>query len=105
MGYDGAPSSARKSWSYGESVNKLAWPHGGVKVYVSVKRGGMSDTQKLDIDRIRTQDFDHVWHPMMQHEGMTKDDLLVIVSADGCEVTDADGKTYLDTYAGTLICV
>jgi adenosylmethionine-8-amino-7-oxononanoate aminotransferase len=37
---------------------------------------------------------------MMQHQGMTKDDLLVIVSADGCEVTDADGKTYLDAYAG-----
>lgn len=100
MGYDGAPTSARKWRSYGECVNKLARPHEGVKMYVSVRRGGMSDTQKLDIDRIRTQDFDHVWHPMMQHEGMTKDDLLVIVSGDGCEVTDADGKTYLDTYAG-----
>lgn len=54
----------------------------------------------VDVDAVRTQDLDHVWHPMMQHEGMTKDDLMVIVSGDGCEVTDADGKTYLDAYAG-----
>lgn len=60
----------------------------------------MSSSEKLDVDRVRTQDLDHVWHPMMQHQGMSKDDLMVIVSADGCEVTDADGKTYLDAYAG-----
>ena len=60
----------------------------------------MSSPAELDVDLVRTQDQDHVWHPMMQHQGMTKDDLLVIVSGDGCEVTDADGKTYLDAYAG-----
>lgn len=37
---------------------------------------------------------------MMQHEGMAPGDLMVVVSGDGCEVTDADGKTYLDAYAG-----
>ena len=60
----------------------------------------MRSSETLDVEHVRTQDLDHVWHPMMQHEGMTKDDLLVIVSGDGCEVTDADGKTYLDAYAG-----
>ncbi len=49
---------------------------------------------------IRRQDLHHVWHPLMQHEGRGEDDLLVIVSADGCEVTDSDGKTYLDAYGG-----
>ncbi|HCK08320.1 MAG: aspartate aminotransferase family protein [Gemmatimonadetes bacterium] len=54
----------------------------------------------IDVNEIRQQDFDHVWHPMMQHEGMAPGDLMVVVSGDGCEVTDADGKTYLDAYAG-----
>ncbi len=60
----------------------------------------MSSIENLDVDRVRNQDLDHVWHPMMQHQGMTKDDLLMIVSGDGCEVMDADGKTYLDACAG-----
>jgi len=60
----------------------------------------MSGVATLDVDQVRTQDLNHVWHPMMQHEGMSKDDLMVIVSGDGCEVTDSDGKTYLDAYAG-----
>ncbi len=60
----------------------------------------MSSSFAGDVDQIRTQDFAHVWHPMMQHQGMTKDDLLVIVSGSGCEVTDAEWKTYLDAYAG-----
>ena len=37
---------------------------------------------------------------MMQHAGLAPGDLMVVVSGDGCEVTDADGKTYLDAYAG-----
>lgn len=60
----------------------------------------MSSIENLDVDRVRNQDLDHVWHPMMQHQGMTKDDLLMIVSGDGCEVMDAEGKTYLDACAG-----
>ena len=54
----------------------------------------------VDLSDVRTQDLNHVWHPLTQHQGMTEDDLLVIVSANGCEITDADGKTYLDAYGG-----
>ena len=60
----------------------------------------MSSTTSVDAGIVRQQDLDHVWHPMMQHQGMTADDLLLIVSGDGCEVTDAEGKTYIDAYAG-----
>jgi adenosylmethionine-8-amino-7-oxononanoate aminotransferase len=60
----------------------------------------MSSTTSVDAGTVRQQDLDHVWHPMMQHQGMTADDLLLIVSGDGCEVTDAEGKTYIDAYAG-----
>ena len=84
MGYCGAryglPTAADNV-----RVTKLARPHEGVKTYVVVKRGTMSGNQEWNVDQVRTQDFDHVWHPMMQHAGMTKDDLLMIVSADGCE--------------------
>ena len=87
------PNQVRKRY-------KVARPHGTVKTYVFTKEDDMRSSETLDVEHVRTQDLDHVWHPMMQHEGMTKDDLLVIVSGDGCEVTDADGKTYLDAYAG-----
>ncbi len=84
----------------GERRPKVVRPGGTVKTYVFRNEGFMSVTAEFDVDRVRSQDLDHVWHPMMQHQGMTKDDLMVIVSGDGCEVTDAEGKTYLDAYAG-----
>ena len=58
---------------------------------------GRSTSELADIRRL---DLDHVWHPLTQHQGMTADDLLVIVSGSGCELTDAEGKTYIDAYAG-----
>ncbi len=60
----------------------------------------MSSVASVDLRDVRKQDLDHVWHPLMQYEGRSEDDLLVIVSADGCEITDSDGKTYLDAYGG-----
>ena len=60
----------------------------------------MISAGSVDLREVRKQDLDHVWHPLMQYEGKSEDDLLVIVSADGCEVTDSDGKTYLDAYGG-----
>ena len=60
----------------------------------------MSSGISVNLNDIRKHDLNHVWHPLMQHAGRREDDLLLIVSADGCEVTDAAGKTYLDAYGG-----
>ena len=60
----------------------------------------MNSVASVDLRDVRKQDLNHVWHPLMQYEGASEDDLLVIVSADGCEITDSDGKTYLDAYGG-----
>ena len=60
----------------------------------------MSGTPSSELTDIRQLDLDHVWHPLMQHRGMTAEDLLVIVSGSGCEVTDADGKSYVDAFSG-----
>ena len=58
----------------------------------------MNSVASVDLRDVRKQDLNHVWHPLTQYEGKSEDDLLVIVSADGCEITDSDGKTYLDAY-------
>ena len=60
----------------------------------------MSSDAPIDLAKVRKQDLDHVWHPLKQHQGMTQDDLAVIVSADGCEITDSEGNTYIDAYGG-----
>lgn len=49
---------------------------------------------------VRQRDRDHVWHPLFQHRQLEERDLMVVASADGCEITDAEGRTYLDAYAG-----
>ena len=53
----------------------------------------MSSVASVDLRDVRRQDLNHVWHPLTQYEGKSEDDLLVIVSADGCEVMDSGGKT------------
>ena len=57
-------------------------------------------TTDIDAAQVRQSDREHVWHPMLQHRQLEHRDLMVIASADGCEVTDAEGRTYLDAYAG-----
>ena len=60
----------------------------------------MADGATLDTKEIRAQDRAHVWHPMVQHESIGPEDLLVIVEGSGAHLKDADGREYLDAYAG-----
>ena len=57
-----------------------------------------------DIQKIRDLDKDHVWHPFLNHNTLDENPLGVIVKADGCTVTDGEGREYLDAMAG-LWCV
>ena len=57
-------------------------------------------TQTLDVAAIRDRDRRHVWHPLFQHQLLNEQDLLVISEGEGCTVRDAEGRSYLDAYAG-----
>ena len=57
-------------------------------------------SQDVDVDVVRQQDRDHVWHPLFQHQTLANKDLMVIREGNGCTLVDGDGKTYLDAYAG-----
>lgn len=48
---------------------------------------------------IREIDKAHVWHPLFQHQRLEETELLVIKSADGTTLVDADGREYLDAYS------
>ena len=52
----------------------------------------------------REMDLQHVWHGNLQHHGLEQRPPLEIVAGDGCWVTDAGGRRYLDAMAG-LWCV
>ena len=57
-------------------------------------------SQDIDLDTIREQDREHVWHPLFQHRALEERDLMVIREGNGCTLVDAEGTTYLDAYAG-----
>jgi adenosylmethionine-8-amino-7-oxononanoate aminotransferase len=57
-----------------------------------------------EIAALRELDAAHVWHPLLNHGTLAKNPLGVMVQAQGCTVTDAAGKSYLDAMAG-LWCV
>ncbi len=52
----------------------------------------------MDIN-YREIDKSHVWHPLFQHQQFDETDLLVIKSANGTTLVDADGRKYLDAYS------
>ena len=60
----------------------------------------MADTHPLDVGEIRAQDRAHVWHPMVQHRSLEHRDLMVVHRGKGTRVVDAEGREYLDAYAG-----
>lgn len=60
----------------------------------------MADAHQLDVGEIRAQDRAHVWHPMVQHRTLERRDLMVVHSGKGTTVVDAEGREYLDAYAG-----
>lgn len=41
-------------------------------------------------------DRQHLWHPFTQMQDWLRDDPVLITSADGCSLIDADGRRYLD---------
>ena len=60
----------------------------------------MADADQLDVGEIRAQDRAHVWHPMVQHRSLEHRDLMVVHRGKGTTVVDAEGREYLDAYAG-----
>ncbi len=54
----------------------------------------------MNVQDLRVQDRAHVWHPLLQHQQLENRDLLVIEQGDGTTLTDAEGNTYIDAYAG-----
>ena len=60
----------------------------------------MAQKNELGTDDILAQDRAHVWHPMLQHSSLDDKSLMVIREAKGTTVTDAEGRSYLDAYAG-----
>ncbi len=59
-------------------------------------------SQKIEprTDDILAQDRAHVWHPMLQHRSLDDKTLMVVREAKGTTITDAEGRSYLDAYAG-----
>jgi len=49
---------------------------------------------------LRAQDRAHVWHPLFQHQVLDERDLLLVAKGQGATLTDGEGNTYLDAYAG-----
>ena len=60
----------------------------------------MAQEDKVDLEQIRAQDRDHVWHAMMQHQLLESQELMVAWEGKGCTLTDGEGREYLDAYAG-----
>ena len=58
----------------------------------------------VDAAEIRELDRAHVWHPVLNQRTLDENPLSVMVRAEGCTVTDAEGNDYLDAMAG-LWCV
>src|SRR6187549_40058 len=56
------------------------------------------------LSRLRTSDREHHLHPFTNHRDMHASGTHVITSADGCYVTDENGRRLLDGLAG-LWCV
>ncbi len=60
--------------------------------------------EAVNVDEIRDLDKAHVWHPFLNHRTLDENPLSVMVRGEGCTVTDAEGKSYIEGMAG-LWCV
>ena len=60
----------------------------------------MTQKEPINLDEIRGQDRAHAWHPLFQHQLLEQRDLMVIERGQGCTVTDAEGRVFLDAAAG-----
>jgi putrescine aminotransferase len=59
---------------------------------------------QFDPDRLWEMDRDHFLHPWTHFDSFEKEGSLVIAKGQGCHVTDAQGKRYLDGIGG-MWCV
>ncbi len=51
---------------------------------------------ELDGGGLAELDRRYIWHPFTQQQGWLAEDAPIIRSAEGCTLTDVNGKTYLD---------
>ena len=59
---------------------------------------------RFNAQELWQQDRDHVLHPYQHFDSFKKEGSLVLVEGDGCYVTDAQGRRYLDGIGG-MWCV
>lgn len=52
---------------------------------------------------LKQRDKKHLWHPLKQHQ--THPSSLAIIKAQGCELTDEDGNTYIDAISSWYTCM
>ena len=45
---------------------------------------------------LATEDHRHLWHPFTQQQGWAEEEPLVVERAQGCVLTDTEGRTYID---------
>ena len=59
-------------------------------------------TEQLTVDDLRRLDRDHCWHPLFQHQQLAEGaaELTVFERGEGSTLYDAEGRAYLDGYAG-----
>ncbi len=60
--------------------------------------------QPKKLDSLTQIDLESLWHPMIQHQKYARNPPKRMERAQGCYVTDAEGKEYLDGVSG-LWCV
>lgn len=61
----------------------------------------LSPNEQQEIIKV---DLEHVWHPLTQHKVLEENPPLVMVGGHGSTVVTAEGREYLDAFAG-LWCV
>lgn len=50
----------------------------------------------MDYERLKSIDFQHIWHPFTQAQAWFEEDPLIVERAEGMELVDVNGKRYLD---------
>lgn len=60
---------------------------------------------QLDVDRLIELEKEHLWLHLTNHKLLESQEPQIMVSGDGCCVTDARGNEYLDMLSGGVWCV
>ena len=59
----------------------------------------------LDVDQLVSLAKNHLWLQLTNHSAFATQEPQIMVSGDGCNLTDARGNTYLDMLSGGVWCV